>query len=186
MSTGGLLKGVNPRASDRFSVRPTATNLSDHETFCKFCYKIHEIGGVPADAKVDYVTLHLLEGEDRTWFDLRVKSIPTETFDSVSAAICFHFASTNSQQHYHEALQSLCMEQFPDVMACNQAFRQMLLCLEDMSETNKLIGISNNVDFCHRRRHIHTSNLTNGNAKFGLQSTLVMSVSVMSSRHSNI
>ncbi len=30
------------------------------------------------------------------------------------------------------------MKQCPDVLSYNQAFRQMLLCLEDMSETDKL------------------------------------------------
>ena len=39
---------------------------------------------------------------------------------------------------YREALQSLNMKQFKDVMQYNQAFRQMMLCLEGMNELDKL------------------------------------------------
>ena len=96
------------------------------------------IGGVPTDAKVDYVTLHLLEGEARTWYDLRVKNVSTESFDSFADALKTHFTNHNSQRHYREALQHLHMRQFKDVMQYNQAFRQMMLCLEDMSDLDKL------------------------------------------------
>ncbi len=96
------------------------------------------VGGVPVEAQVNFITLHLLEGEARTWYDLRLKSIPTENLESFATALCTHFANTNSQRHYREALQSLHMKQFPDVLSHNQAFRQMLLCLADMTETEKL------------------------------------------------
>ncbi len=92
---------------------------------------------MPAAAKVDYVTLHLLEGEARTWYDLRVKNVLTESFDSFSDALKAHFTNHHSQRHYREALQHLHMRQFQDVMQYNQAFRQMMLCLEDMSDLNK-------------------------------------------------
>ncbi len=39
------------------------------------------VGGVPADSQVDYITLHLLDGEAQTWYDLRLKSIPAESFE---------------------------------------------------------------------------------------------------------
>ena len=96
------------------------------------------VGGVASEAQVDYVTLHLLDGEARTWYDLRIKSVPTESFDSFPAALCSHFTNQNTQRHYREALLNLHMRQFKDVMQYNQAFRQMMLCLEDMSELDKL------------------------------------------------
>ncbi len=132
----GLPKGVKTRAPDRFSGRPTVTYPTTKH-FVDFATRYMRVGGVPVDAQVDYVALHLLEGEARTWYDLRPKSIPAENFESFSAALYTHFANTNSQRHYREALQSLHMKQFPDVMSYNQAFRQMLLCLEDMAETDK-------------------------------------------------
>ena len=92
------------------------------------------VGGVPPEAQVDYVTLHLLEGEARTWYDLRAQSVISEDFATFAGALQAHFANHNSQRHYREAIQGLHMRQFKDVMEYNQAFRQMLLCLEDMRE----------------------------------------------------
>ena len=31
------------------------------------------------DSKTDYVTLHLLEGEARTWYDLRFKTVASKS-----------------------------------------------------------------------------------------------------------
>ena len=92
------------------------------------------------DLKVDYVTLHLLEGKARTWYDLRVKNVPTESFDSFTDAWKSHFTNHNSQRHYRKALQHLHMRQFiKDVMQYKEAFRQMMLCLEDMIDLDKLM-----------------------------------------------
>ena len=73
-----------------------------------------KVGGVPTGLRVDYVTLHLLEGEARTWYDLRVKSVQNEAFETFSTALKEHFTNHNSQRHYRESLQQLHMRQFKD------------------------------------------------------------------------
>lgn len=80
----------------------------------------------------------LLEGEARTWYDLRIKKVENETFETFSTAIKAHFTNHNSQRHYREPLQQLHMRQYKDPMAYNQAFRWLMLCLEDMMELDKL------------------------------------------------
>ena len=141
-SFSGSPKGVKTQAPDRFGGRPT-TSYTTTQHFIDFATRYMRVGGVPTDAKVDYVTLHLLEGEAHTWYDLRVKNVPTESFDSFADALKTHFTNYNSQRHYREALQNLHMRQFKDVMQYNQAFRQMMLCLEDMSDLDKLTHYEN-------------------------------------------
>ncbi len=133
----GLPKGVKTTAPNRFSGRPSV-HYPTTKHFVEFAARYMRVGGVPTDSQVDYVTLHLLDEEARTWYDLRLKTIPTESFASFSTALCTHFTNHNNQRHYREALLNLNMRQFKDVMQYNQAFRQMMLCLEDMSELDKL------------------------------------------------
>ena len=144
-SFSGLPKGVKTQAPERFGGRPT-TSYPTTQHFIDFATRYMRVDGVPTDAKVDYVTLHLLEGEARTWYDLRVKNVPTESFDSFADALKTHFTNHNSQRHYREALQNLHMRQFKDVMQHNQAFRQMMLCLEDMSDLDKLTHYERGLD----------------------------------------
>ena len=128
---------MKTQAPDRFGGRPT-TSYPTTQHLLDFALRYMRVGGVPTDSQVDYVTLHLLEGEARTCYDLRNKTVMNESFDSFSIALKAHFTNHNSQRHYREALQSLSMKQFRDVMQYNQAFRQMMLCLEDMTELDKL------------------------------------------------
>ena len=134
----GLPKGVKTQAPDRFGGRPTTS----YPTTQHFIDLQHGIC-VSVECRhlprwTTFVTLHLSKGEARTWYDLRVKNVPTESFDSFSDALKTRFTNHNSQQHYREALQHLHMRQFKDVVLYNQAFRQMMLCLEDMSDLDKL------------------------------------------------
>ncbi len=84
----------------------------------------------------------LMERRVRTWYDLRLKTIPTESFASAFfTALCAHFFNYNNQRHYRyrEALLNLNMRQFKDVMQYKQAYRQMMLYLEDLNELDKLL-----------------------------------------------
>ena len=63
-----------------------------------------KVEGVPTGSRIDYVTLHLLEGEARTWYDLRVNSVQNETFETFSTALKEHFTNHNSQRHYRKSL----------------------------------------------------------------------------------
>ena len=126
-STGGLPKGVKTWAPDRFSGRPTASYPTTQH-FLDFALRYMRVGGVSTSAQIDYVTLHLSEGEARTWYDLRAMSIVSEDCTTFASALKAHFANHNSQRHYREAIQFLHMRQCHDAMEYNQAFRQMLLC----------------------------------------------------------
>ncbi len=94
----GLPKGVKTTAPNRFSGRPSV-KYPTTKHFVDFASRYMRVGGVAPDSQVDYVTLHLLDGEARTWYDLRLKTIPTETFDSFSAALNAHFANHNNQRY---------------------------------------------------------------------------------------
>ncbi len=114
-TSSGLPKGVKTQAPDRFSGRPSlAYPTTQH--FLEFAARYMRVGGVAEADKTDYVTLHLLEGEARTWYDLRFKTVAFETFDSFAIALKSHFTNHNSQKHYREALYSLNMKQIKDVM----------------------------------------------------------------------
>ncbi len=144
-SFAGLPKGVKTQAPDRFGGRPSVSYPTTQH-FLDFAARYMRVGGVPVNSQVDYVTLHLLEGEARTWYDLRSKTVVAESFDSFATSLKAHFANHNSQKHYREALQSLHMKQFKDVMQYNQAFRQMMLCLEDMTELDRLAHYERGLD----------------------------------------
>ena len=138
--SSGLPKGVKTQAPDRFAL---GVGLVPHIPPLNISWILPIVTCVlavyqPVVKLTTYVTLHLLEGEARTWYDLRNKTAMNESFDSFSSALKAHFTNHNSQRHYREALQSLSMKQFRDVMQYNQAFRQMMLCLEDMTELDKL------------------------------------------------
>ncbi len=59
-SSGGLPKGVKTTAPAQFSGRHTATYPTTRH-FVDFAVRYMRIGGVPVNAQVDYITLHLLE-----------------------------------------------------------------------------------------------------------------------------
>ena len=141
--------GVKTIAPERYSGRPSLS-YPTAQHFIDYVVRYMRVGGVSENAQTDYVTLHLLEGEAKSWYDLRVKTTPNESFASFSSALCSHFATPNSQMHYRDALQSLNMRQFRDPLAYNRAFRQMLLCLEDMSEIDKLSHYERGLDTKYR------------------------------------
>ena len=87
-SHSGLPKGVKTTAPNRFNGRPSV-HYPTTKHFVDFVARYMRVGGVATDSQVDYVTLHLLDGEARTWYDLRIKSIPTENFASFSTALSF-------------------------------------------------------------------------------------------------
>ena len=99
----GLLKGVKTRAPDRLSGRPTASYPTTNHLF-DVATRYMRVGGVPPEAQVDYIIFHLLEGEARTWYDLRAKSIVAENFVTFATALRTHFTNHNSQRHYREAI----------------------------------------------------------------------------------
>ena len=58
----------------------------------------------------------------------------------------FNQSNYNSQRHYREALQCLHMRQYQDVMQFNQAFRQIMLCLGDLSVLDNLSHYERSLD----------------------------------------
>ncbi len=133
----GCLKVSKPRHPIALGIvhQHLIISYSTTQHFLDFALRYMRVGGVPVNSQVYYVTLHLLKGEARTWYDLRCKRVMSESFESFARALNTHFANYNSQCHYLEALQSLSMTHFKDVMQYNQqTFRRMMLCLEDMTE----------------------------------------------------
>ena len=75
--SSGLPKGVKTQAPEKFSGRPSVAYPTTQH-FLDFAEGYMRVGGVNEHSKTDDVTLHLLEGEARTWYDLRFKAVASE------------------------------------------------------------------------------------------------------------
>ena len=84
---------MKTQTPEKYSGRPSLAYPSPQH-FLEFVLRYMKVGGVPTGARVDYVTLQLLEGEARTWYDLRVKSVQNETFETFSISSHCSFNSS--------------------------------------------------------------------------------------------